>query len=211
ARLAAARRPVSPKEPTWVDQAMTWLLTVEESVNPFYFGGRVLVLLLLTWWGWRLMRAPLETNEVGESFLHLINLPFHEAGHLLFVPFGRFMMILGGSLGQILMPVVCVGTFLFKTRDTFGASVALWWTAENFMDLAPYINDARAMDLILLGGFTGKEVDAHDWNHLLTMLGWLEHDHRLAQLAYGLGRGLMLLALLWGALLLRRQFRRIEW
>lgn len=187
------------------------MLTTEESVNPFYFAGRVLVFVLLALWGWRFMTTPLETNYTGESFLHLVNLPFHEAGHLLFMPFGRFMTILGGSLGQILMPLVCLGTFLLKTRDPFGGSVALWWTAENFMDVAPYINDARAMDLLLLGGFTGKEVDAHDWNNLLTMLGWLPYDHSLAKLSYGIGTVLMLLALAWGALLLHRQSRRLDW
>ncbi len=188
-----------------------WLLITEEAVNPFYFAGRVLVFLLLVWWGWRFITTPLETNYTGESFLHLINLPFHEAGHLIFMPFGRFMTILGGSLGQILMPLICLGTFLIKTRDPFGGSVALWWTAENFMDVAPYINDARAMDLILLGGFTGKEVDAHDWNNLLTMLGWLQYDHRVATVAYGIGTVLMLVSLVWGAVLLRRQYRRLDW
>ena len=199
------------QESPWVRFAEQWLLTKEESVNPFYFSGRVLVFLLLAWWGWRLITTPLETNYTGESFLHLINLPFHEAGHLIFMPFGRFMTILGGSLGQILMPLVCFGTFLVKTRDPFGGSVALWWTAENFMDVAPYINDARAMDLILLGGFTGKEVDAHDWNNLLSMLGWLQYDHGLAKVAYGIGTVLMLVSLLWGGALLRRQYRRLDW
>jgi hypothetical protein len=188
-----------------------WLLTVEESVNPFYFAGRLLVFLLLVVWGLKFIVTPLETNYTGESLLHLINLPFHEAGHLLFMPFGRFMTILGGSLGQILMPFICLATFVLRTRDPFGGSVALWWTAENFMDVAPYIDDARAMELILLGGFTGQEADAHDWNNLLAMLGWLQHDHRLAQLSYGIGTALMLLALVWGALLLRLQYRRLDW
>lgn len=198
-------------EATRLNAVKEWLFTVEESVNPFYFAGRALLFLWLVVWGWTFITTPLDTNYTGESWLHLINLPFHEAGHLLFMPFGRFMTILGGSLGQILMPLVCLATLLFKTRDPFGGSVALWWTAENFMDVAPYINDARAMDLVLLGGFTGKEVDAHDWNNLLTMLGWLQHDHRLAQLTYNLGIVLMLLALLWGALLLRRQYQRLDW
>jgi hypothetical protein len=173
------------------------------------FAGRVAVFLLLLWWGRTLIFTPLETNYAGESFLHLINLPFHEAGHLLFIPLGRFMMILGGSLGQILMPLVCLATFLIKTRDPFGASVALWWTAENFMDIAPYINDARAMDLMLLGGVTGKETDGHDWNNILTMLGWLEYDHRLAHLAYNLGILLMLASFAWGGLLLLKHYHRL--
>ena len=218
AKLANAPRPVPATRPrlpvqdsAWFRLAEDWLLTTEESVNPFHFTGRVLAFLVLVLWGWRFMTTPLETNYTGESFLHLVNLPFHEAGHLLFMPFGRFMTILGGSLGQILMPLVCLGTFLLKTRDPFGGSVALWWTAENFMDVAPYINDARAMDLLLLGGFTGKEVDAHDWNNLLTMLGWLQYDHGLAKLSYGMGTVLMLLALAWGAMLLHRQYRRLDW
>ncbi len=194
--------------PTFIRE---WLLPVPASVHPFNFGGRVLVFLLLVVWGLKFITTPLETNYTGESFLHLVNLPFHEAGHLLFMPFGRFMMILGGSLGQILMPLLCLATFLFKTRDPFGGSVALWWAAENFMDVAPYIYDARAMELILLGGFTGQEVDAHDWNNLLTMLGWLPHDHRLAQASYSIGTALMLVALCWGAVILRRQYRRLDW
>ena len=217
AKLANAPRPSSIARPrplvqdsAWFRLAEDWLLTTEESVNPFQFAGRVLAFLVLALWGWRFMTTPLDTNYTGESFLHLVNLPFHEAGHLLFMPFGRFMTILGGSLGQILMPLVCLGTFLLKTRDPFGGSVALWWTAENFMDVAPYINDARAMDLLLLGGFTGKEVDAHDWNNLLTMLGWLQYDHGLAKLSYGIGTVLMLLALAWGAILLHRQYRRLD-
>jgi hypothetical protein len=191
--------------------AMQWLVPLEIAINPFHFAGRILVFVILLIWGLKFITTPLETNYTGESFLHLINLPFHEAGHLLFMPLGRFMAILGGSLGQILMPLICLGTFVLKTRDPFGASVALWWTAENFMDVAPYINDARAMDLVLLGGFTGKEVDAHDWNNLLTMVGWLQHDHRLAQFSYGIGIALMLLSLGWGAFILRRQYRRLDW
>lgn len=170
--------------------------------------GRGLVFVLMVWWGLKFIVTPLETNYTGESFLHLINLPFHEAGHLIFSPFGRFMMILGGSLGQVLMPLVCLGTFLVKTRDPFGGSVALWWTAESLMDVAPYINDARAMDLMLLGGVTGKETDGHDWNNLLTMLGWLPWDHRLAHLAYNLGIVLMLASFAWGGWLLLRHYRR---
>ena len=189
--------------------AKEWLVDSDTSIDSLTFAVRVGVFLLLLWWGRALIVTPLETNYTGESFLHLINLPFHEAGHLLFIPLGRFMTILGGSLGQILMPLVCLATFLIKTRDPFGASVALWWTAESLMDIAPYIDDARAMDLMLLGGVTGKETDGHDWNNILTMLGWLEYDHRLAHLAYNFGILLMLASFAWGGLLLVKHYRRL--
>ncbi|MGH7257319.1 MAG: zinc ribbon domain-containing protein [Nitrospiraceae bacterium] len=197
----------APQEAWWLAFAKERILRVEDSINPFYFAGRVIVFVVLLVWGWKFMVTPLETNYTGESFLHLINLPFHEAGHLMFMPFGRFMMVLGGTLGQILMPVICLGTFLIKTRDAFGASVALWWTAENFMDIAPYVNDARALELMLLGGVTGREVEGHDWEYLLTKLGWLSYDQMLARGSYRVGIILMAIALLWGGILLAKQYR----
>jgi hypothetical protein len=190
--------------------AKEWLVDTDQSTDSMTFAGRGVLFLLLLWWGKTFILTPLETNYTGESFFHLINLPFHEAGHFLFMPLGRFMMILGGSLGQILMPLVCLVAFLVKTRDPFGASVVLWWMAESLMDLAPYINDARALDLMLLGGVTGKETDGHDWNNILTLLGWLEYDHRLAHLAYNAGIVLMLASLAWGGLLLLKQYRRLS-
>jgi hypothetical protein len=193
---------------SWAEVAKDWLIEADKTSDKMTFYGRAVVLFALVWWGCRFIVIPLETNYSGESFLHLINLPFHEAGHLIFRPFGRFMMFLGGSLGQILMPVICLGTFLVKTRDPFGASVALWWTAENFMDIAPYINDARALDLMLLGGVTGKETDGHDWENILGMLGWLQYDHRIAHLCYNFGILLMLASFVWSSALLFRHYRR---
>jgi hypothetical protein len=193
----------------WLLTAKQWLIQSDTATDSLMLVGRTMVFLLLVWWGRAFIFTPLETNYTGESFLHLINLPFHEAGHLIFMPFGRFMMFLGGSVGQVLMPLICLGTFLVKTRDPFGASVALWWTAESLMDVAPYINDARAMDLILLGGVTGKETDGHDWNNILAMLGWLEYDHRLAHLAYNFGIVLMLASFAWGSIILWRHYRRL--
>ncbi len=204
------RQSVPENRARWMSLAREWLVDSDSSTDSLTFGGRAVVFLLLLWWGRAFIFTPLETNYTGKSFFHLINLPFHEAGHILFIPFGRFMTILGGTLGQILMPLVCLGTFIVKTRDPFAASVALWWTAESFMDIAPYINDARAMDLMLLGGVTGKETDGHDWNNLLTMLGWLEYDQRLAHLAYNFGILLMLGSFAWGGLLLLKHYRRLS-
>ncbi|MGQ0666999.1 MAG: zinc ribbon domain-containing protein, partial [Nitrospiraceae bacterium] len=69
---------------------------------------------------------------------------------------------------------------------------------------------ARALDLMLLGGVTGKETDGHDWNNILTMLGLLEWDHRLAHLAHNFGIVLMLASFAWGSILLFRHYRRLS-
>lgn len=194
--------------PQW---AMDVLLPVDPLVNPVVYGGRLLIYAGLVLWGLKFLSTPMETNYVGESFMHVINLPFHEAGHLIFSPAGRFMQVLGGSLGQLLMPLICLSALLIQNRDAFGAAVGLWWFAESLMDLAPYINDARALDLVLLGGVTGKEVeDYHDWEHILRTLGWLQYDHTLAHAAYALGSLLMILAFIWGGYMLRVQFKSLQ-
>jgi len=210
-----AQAPFSTPQPgftqsEWFLTAKQWLIESDTTTDSMTLYGRAAVFVAMVWWGWKFLTTPLETNYTGESFLHLINLPFHEAGHVIFIPFGRFMTILGGTLGQILMPMICLGTFLIKTRDPFGAAVALWWTAESTMDIAPYINDARALDLMLIGGVTGKETDGHDWNNILTMLNLLEWDHRLAHLTYNFGILLMLASFAWGAWLLLRHYCRLS-
>ncbi len=176
--------------------------------NALYVLGRAVLFLLVLAWGLKFIFAPMTGGYAGRSFMHLVNLPFHEAGHVLFRPFGQFMMMAGGSLMQVLVPVICFFAFLFKTRDTFAASVALWWSGESLIDLAPYINDARELKMMLLGGVTGRDVDDyHDWEFILRRLGLLEYDHALALIAQATGILLLVCALAWGGWLLYRQVR----
>jgi hypothetical protein len=189
-----------------------FLFFVEPEVNVFYFGGRMIIGLIIFIWGWKLILTPMATNEVGSSFLHLVNLPFHEAGHIFFRLFGRWMTSLGGTLGQLLIPIICLLAFLVKSKDPFGASVSLWWSGENFMDIAPYINDARNQELMLLGGVTGKEAEYgyHDWEFILNEIGLIRYDHTLAHLAYLFGIVLMLLSFAWAGYLLFKQYKHLH-
>jgi len=187
------------------------LFRVDEDVNVFYFAGRVAVLVLLLFYFLKYLFTSVEMAYDVMPFMHLVNLPFHEAGHIIFSPFGRFIMFLGGTLGQLFIPLICAVALLLTYGQNFGAAACLWWVGQNFIDVAPYINDARALDLILLGGVTGKETDGHDWENILRTLGWLKHDHFLAKLAYTTGLLLMILALAWGGYLLYRQFKNLDW
>ena len=185
------------------------LLPEPAEVNPFVFGAKIFLLLILIVWGTKLFLSPITGNAAGKSFMHLINLPFHEAGHIIFRPFGRLIASVGGTLGQMLIPAVCLGVLLIKTRDAFGASVALWWFGENFIDIAPYIHDARSLPLPLLGGNTGDSspYGFHDWEFILTELGLINFDRAIAVMAKGIGGLLMLAACAWGAVLLFRQYQ----
>ena len=163
--------------------------------------GRGLLLLLLVLWTTALA-GRVNAERVTSSFLHLPNLVFHEAGHFLFLPFGRFMTVLGGSLTQVLVPLVCAAAFLREPRDRFAAAVAIWWAGENLLDVAPYIDDARALKLVLLGGHTGAEVKGHDWEYLLNAMGMAHRDHAIAAAVQTVGNLTMLAAIVWGAVVL---------
>jgi hypothetical protein len=185
-------------------------LEAATQINPATYWGRVAVYLLLFAWGWYFIFLKMESNAIGYSFMHNIDLVFHEAGHVLFRPFGDFMMVLGGSLMQMIMPLIVAGTFLFKQHDSFGASVGIWWLGQSMMDIAPYINDARAMELQLVGGGTGRDRPGiHDWNNLLWDLGMLPKDHAIARTVDTLGEITVMLALAWGGYVLFRQFRQV--
>ena len=118
------------------------------------------------------------------------------------------MTSLGGSLMQLVVPATCAVALLYQNRDPFGASVAVWWLGQSLLDLAPYIADARALDLVLLGGGTGREVEGHDWEAVLGALGWLELDGTLGVIAHGLGIAVMVAGMAWGGVVLRRQLGR---
>ena len=77
------------------------------------------------------------------------------------------------------------------------------------MDIAPYIADARALQLTLIGGRTGAEVEGHDWEYLLTALGLLQWDVVIARVAHLAGSVVMAAALAWTITLVLRQ-REVE-
>ncbi len=46
--------------------------------------ARAILLVLLARWTVLFLLWPMRQDVIGASFLHLISLPFHEAGHILF-------------------------------------------------------------------------------------------------------------------------------
>ena len=169
--------------------------------------GRLVIWGALLLWGGKFLFTPITGEDFSRSYMHLVNLPFHEAGHIIFAPFGRFIQVLGGTLGQWLIPAVVTASFLHR-KDHFAATVGLWWLGQSFMDIAPYMDDARAGQLMLLGGVTGSEVeDYHDWEIILTRLGLLQYDHVIARISFFCGTLLMIGGLAWGAGILYRQIK----
>jgi len=138
--------------------------------------------------GWMTLRL---TGGGHGCFLDLVNLAFHEAGHLFLAPFGETLHVLGGTLGQLGVPVGLAVYFLRVPRDRFAAAACVWWAGENLVHVAVYMADARDLALPLVGG------GEHDWNTLFYSFGLLGQD-RVATIA-GVTRALGVLVM-WGAL-----------
>lgn len=173
------------------------------------FYGRCVALILLAAWSWFLYGYDYRYGEINMSFMHDILLPIHEAGHVLFRPFGEFMMVLGGSLFQLMLPFGISAAFIVKNRDNFGAAIGLWWASVSLIDLSPYIYDALHPQLTLIGGRTGAD-GPHDWIYLLLELGQLANAQRWGMLIHACGGLLMLLALAWAATILWRQRQQVD-
>jgi hypothetical protein len=195
------------------DHDSSWLESlshVPDKVDVTALWFRTALMAGLSVWSLFLIRMDYRTGEIGQSFLHRPLLVFHEAGHIVFMPFGEWVTVLGGTLGQLLMPLLLAGALLLKNHDPFGASIGTWFLGVSLMDVAPYMFDAMHPQLTLLSGSTGENGGPHDWIYLFNSLGLLSRSQMLGGLTHKFGALLVLLSLAWGAWLLRRQRGRVS-
>lgn len=160
-------------------------LTADKQTLTLSRGAKLGLVMLLAVLGWRAF------HDQYVPMLMDIDTAVHEFGHALFRPFGieilgNTMVILGGSLFQVVFPLLFAGYFLMKgddgrRRDPYAAALCVWWSSVNLVSVAVYCADARALDLTLLSGLTGKEDDGHDWNNLLTRWHLLKSDLIIAR------------------------------
>jgi hypothetical protein len=130
------------------------------------------------------------TGVGGVRLLHPANLMFHEAGHAIFGWAGYYTVILGGTIGQLLVPLACTLIFIWR-GETAAVALCAVWTFENFLDVATYMADARRSALPLVGG------DESDWTILFTHWGVLGYDTRIAAVVRGVGWIGMIAAIAW--------------
>jgi hypothetical protein len=182
-------------------------LYVPEEVESWRVYAGAALYTISIWMGLRFFAMDIPDWEMGRTFLHTAMVPFHEFGHILFRPFGEFLMLAGGSLAQILMPLGFLALFSLKNRDNFAASLMLWWSGTQWIDLAPYAWDALVPTHVLLTGRTG-DTGAHDYIDMLGDLGLLHRAHEVAWLMHKFGFVVMLAAWAWGGYILWRQFQR---
>ena len=136
-------------------------------------------------------------------------LPFHEFGHLAFRPFGEFMMLLGGTIGQHAVAIGLGALFLYRQRDPYAASLMLWLLGHSVLDMATYMYDAQVPQLTLFTGRTG-DTGAHDWVDMFGDLGLLKRAQSIGLFFGWVGRALLFAALAWCAWIVLRQHARLS-
>ena len=113
-------------------------------------------------------------SERGFIFLlDHANLLFHEAGHPMMGLFSARLEPYGGTIGQLVFPLVLMVTF-WRQGQAVGVAAGAIWFFENWLNIARYVGDARRMELPLVGG------GCHDWNTILPRWGLLMYDERIA-------------------------------
>ena len=83
----------------------------------------------LIWFSYVLIRHL--GDPMYNSILGGLNLGIHEFGHLVTGPLGTFICVSGGTIFQILIPLLSVYNFL-RQRDYFSASLCFGWLSTNY-------------------------------------------------------------------------------
>lgn len=121
-------------------------------------------------------------NKGQFTFIDYFNVLVHEGGHGVFSFFGKFIHAAGGTLMQVILPLIFVYYFV-SNKKRVGVQISVVWLGENLMNIGVYAADARARVLPLIGG---NKV-YHDWNYLLGEMGLLNSDKEIGLLFYFLG------------------------
>lgn len=134
--------------------------------------GWLIFYLLFVWYA--------AANRSGFLFLDFVNLIIHEGGHFFFSWFGYTITILGGTLGELIVPLLCA-IYFFTRREVSAVAFCGFWFFENFLYIGTYMADARALALPLVG--SGE----HDWEILFGKWGLLQHDQQIGAFTRDVG------------------------
>ncbi len=130
------------------------------------------------------------SDRSGFLFLDYVNLIIHEGGHFFFSWFGHTIMILGGTLGELLVPLFCA-IYFFWQREFTGFAFSSFWFFENFPYIGTYRADARSASLPLVGS------EESDWAILFGQWGLLAQDQKIGGIMRTLGWLAMLVTVTW--------------
>jgi hypothetical protein len=141
-----------------------------------YVGGAC-VCLLFGWFAF--------VRRAGVPLLGLVDLGFHELGHLLTYPFPDIVTAMMGSVAQVAVPLGIALYFLLVRREPLGGALCLAWAATSAQSVSAYIADAPGQSLPLLGE------GIHDWAFILGRLHALDGAGMIAVSVRAFGLALL--------------------
>jgi hypothetical protein len=135
------------------------------------------------------------TDKSGYLLIDYVFVPIHEGGHLLFSYFGHTLMVAGGTLLQLGVPLMLAVYFAFQRQAT-GVAFSSFFFFENFLNVATYMADARAqvLQLVTVGD---PDFVEHDWFVMFGQMGVLEYDTKIAAVVRAIGWLGMIAVVVW--------------
>jgi hypothetical protein len=139
---------------------------------------------------WLVVLSLLTLYATKGGFLGVIdwtNLAFHEFGHPFFGMVSERLGVYGGTIFQLVFPVVVMVTF-YRQREIGSFALGIWWIGENLLNIGWYMRDAVAR---LLPTTSGE----NDWEIIFTRWDVLKHDLQIGGFVRLIGWTLMLAAI----------------
>jgi hypothetical protein len=135
------------------------------------------------------------TERSGFLLIDYVFVPIHEGGHLLFSYFGHTLMVAGGTLLQLGVPLMLAVYFAFQRQAT-GVAFSAFFLFENFLNVATYMADSRRMELqyVTVGD---PDFAEHDWAAMFTQMGVLQYDTKIAAVVRAIGWLGMIAVVIW--------------
>ncbi|MFI5252411.1 MAG: hypothetical protein ACHQQQ_08280 [Bacteroidota bacterium] len=112
--------------------------------------------------------------------MDMVDLFIHEAGHFFFSFFGQVIYFMGGSLFQIILPIITL--VVFARSGIRSMSFTLFWIGESMVNVSIYIADAQWKRLPLISRHA-----THDWNWLCVHLNLLDDAETIASVVNIIG------------------------
>lgn len=150
---------------------------------------KIIFILFLSYGLYTVTNSP----KLTWMFFDWANLMIHESGHFIFMAFGQFLTVAGGTITQLLVPAIIIIYFVL-TQRWYSTFFGIFWIGDNLVNISSYMADARVQVMPLLALYGDNTI--HDWNYLFSHTNLLAYDTVIAGVVRVLGIGLMVLALI---------------
>ncbi|HET6567570.1 MAG TPA: hypothetical protein VFG50_06365 [Rhodothermales bacterium] len=117
-------------------------------------------------------------NPASFTILDKASFYMYEMGHYGFAIFGGSTQYAGGSIGQLVIPLLLVFFFLVY-EYAFGLQVFLFWLGQNLVNLSTYLSHTSAPH--------PHPVGVQDWQMLVATLGVSDYSLYIGALLFAVG------------------------